>query len=159
MQLDAPTAALAGLVGGLVMLAPHVSPTALRMNVIVMWGTLFRLRGDQARAIGLAIHFALSALVGIIYALGFQLLGVRDGLLLWGVIGGLVHWLMGGLFLALVPPLHPEIPERQPAPGVFAARFGLSDAAAFLAAHLAYALAFTFVYTLAQRGGGLKALV
>jgi hypothetical protein len=125
----------------------------LRMDVIAMWGTLFRARGTTARGIGIVFHFVASASIGVAYAVAFQVLGVRSSLWLWGLLGALVHWLIGGLFLAVVPPIHPEITEREPAPGAFARYFGGGDIVAFLVQHLAYGVVTATTYGLLEGGG------
>jgi hypothetical protein len=84
-----------------------------------------------------------------VYALGFQALGIpEESAWVWGVLGGAVHWGLGGLFLTIVPQLHPEIPEGRGAPGPFAVNYGALEVAAFIASHLAYGLVFAISYAL-----------
>ena len=161
MPFDPWPVAAAGLVAGLLMLAVRSVLTALgvdlRMDLLLMWGTLFGLRGAAGRIAGLAMHAAMSVAIGAVYALGFHLLGVMDNLWLWGLLGGVVHWVLAGLFLTAVPAMHPEIPARRAAPGTFSRNFGRGDVAAFLAGHLAYGLAFAVVYAILHRAGGAAA--
>ncbi len=162
MPIQLGSAAAAGLVGGVLMLGLRSLLTALgvdlRMDLLLMWGTLFRVRGALRQVVGLAMHAAVSLVIGVIYAVGFQLFGARDGLLLWGLLGGTIHWLFAGLFLAIVPSMHPEVPEQHPAPGPFARNLGGGEVSAFLAGHLVYGLSFGVAYAILNPGGAASAL-
>lgn len=150
MDLQLVPAAVAGLVAGAVMVLVRVGLRAagyeLRMDVVRMWGTMFKQHGTAGTVVGWMMHLAMSVLIGLMYAYGFQLLGVTENIWLWGLLGGAVHWLMAGIFLIIVPPMHPEIPERRPAPGAFAKDFGTHDSVAFLLGHLLYGLIFGILY-------------
>ena len=163
MTLDAGAAALAGLVAGVVMvvfrMGIRAAGVALRMDVIRMWVTMFRLRGTLGWVAGLAMHVLVSAGVGLFYAIGLQLLGAEDALWLWGLLGGSIHYAIAGLFLAVAPDLNPEMPDRIPAPGAFASRLGTADVAGFLVGHLAYGVAFALTYGLLHAAGGPDILV
>lgn len=152
MDFQLIPAVVAGLAGGVVMVLIRMLLRALgydlRMDVARMWGTMFKQHGTSGQLVGWAMHLMMSLIIGLIYAYAFQLLGLRDNLWLWGLVGGAIHWMMGGLFLAMVPAMHPEIPERRPAPGAFAKDFGTHDVLAFLLGHLAYGLVFAIVYAL-----------
>ena len=126
----------------------------LEMSIIRMWGTMFKLHGTAMHLVGWIIHLVASAAIALLYAWGFDLLGVDDNLWLWGLIGGVIHWIVGGLFLAMVPPLHPELPERRPAPGAFASNYGALDMAGFLMTHLVYGLIVGILYAYWHSAGG-----
>jgi membrane-bound metal-dependent hydrolase YbcI (DUF457 family) len=100
------------------------------------------------------IHLIASGLIALIYALIFDLLGIGDNLWFWGLVGGAVHWIIGGMFLAMVPAMHPEIPEERPAPGPFAKNFGVPDVPAFLMGHLLYGLVVGILYAIFHSGSG-----
>jgi hypothetical protein len=161
VPVDLAPVAAAGLIGGAFMLAvtPVIAALGvdLRMDLLLMWGTIFRLGGLAARVAGLATHAAMSVGIALVYAVGFQQLGVRDGLWFWGLLGGFVHWVLGGLFLTVVPPMHPEIPERHAEPGPFASNFGRADVSVFLTGHLGFGLAFGVGYALLHPAGGAPA--
>jgi hypothetical protein len=153
MDFQLVAALIAGLVAGIAMIlvrmAVRVAGLPLRMDVLLMWGTMFGQHGTNGRLVGWAMHLLASGLIGIAYAFGFELVGVaQETAWVWGVIGGVIHWGLGGLFLAIVPQLHPEIPEGRGAPGPFAVNYGSAEIAAFLAGHLAYGLVFAVVYAL-----------
>jgi hypothetical protein len=158
VAIDISTAALAGLLAGAVMVAVRLAIRAagvkLRMDVMLMWSTLFHVHGGAERLVGLGMHLAVSAVVGLLYASGLALLGVGDGLLLWGVIGALIHYLIAGAFLVIAPDMNRDMPEVIPAPGIFAMKLGIPDAIGFLAGHLGYGVSFTVLYGLLHPAGG-----
>ncbi len=140
----------AGVAGGVVMTAMLVmvklANVGLQMDMHRTWGAMFRMYGTSGWLLGLVMHLVLSGVVGVLYAVGFSILGVRDQLWLWGLIGGLIHWAVAGMFMGMLDVMHPEIPEREPDPGAFALKFGMPDAPAFLVDHLAYGVVFALVY-------------
>lgn len=161
MPVDVLPVGAAGLIGGAVMLAvrPLIGALGLelRMDLPLMWGAVFRLGGVVGRVVGLSMHAAISVGIAFVYAVGFQLLGVRDNLWAWGLLGGFVHWVLGGLFLTVVPLIHPGIPRGIPPPGPFARNFGRADVCAFLAGHLGFGLTYGVAYALLHPAGGTGA--
>lgn len=159
MEPDLAAAGLAGLIAGAAMLLVRVSLRAagldLRMDVVRMWATIFRLRGGSGWMVGLVMHLVVSVAVGLVYAFGLRyIFNASDGLAVWGVIGGVIHYVIAGVFLTIAPDLNPEMPQRVPAPGMFAGRLGGADVAGFLAGHLAYGLAFGIAYAVLHPAGG-----
>lgn len=148
----------AGIVGGTVMVLMSMmmkaAGTPLDMNIVRMWGTMLKLHGGAMHVAGWVIHLVASAAIALIYAWGFDLLGVDDNLWLWGLIGGVIHWILAGLFMIMVPPLHLELPEQRPAPGAFAADFGATDVIGFMMSHLVYGLLAGVLYAYWHSAGG-----
>jgi hypothetical protein len=148
----------AGLVGGLVMSALSMGMKAmgapLAMDIHRIWGTMVKMQGTGAIVAGFIIHLIVSGIVGLIYAAFFDWLGLDNNLWLWGLLGGVVHWVIGGLFLAMLPAVHPDIPGREPEPGPFASRFGRMAIGAFMMAHLVYGLLFGILYGFWHSAGG-----
>lgn len=155
-------AVAAGLIGGIIMVTMgrlmKAAGIDLQISIIRMWGTVFKLRGTAAQVVGWVIHLLMSALIALIYALGFEyIFHATDQLWFWGLLGGLIHWFFAGLFMMAVPVMHPEIPEERSAPGAFAISNGIDDAAAFLVAHLVYGVTVGIVYAYLHTGGELGA--
>lgn len=150
MPLVLGPAFAAGVVGGVVMttmlLMVKVANVGLQMDMHRTWGAMLRMYGTSGWLVGLMMHLVLSGIVGILYALGFAILGVSDNLWLWGLVGGFIHWAIAGMFMGMLNAMHPEIPEREPDPGAFAMKFGMPDVPAFLIDHLAYGVVFGVVY-------------
>ncbi len=159
MEFQFLAAALAGAIGGAIMFGTRLVMKKmvgvdLKMDVARMWGTMMGVHGAPGRALGLAFHVVVSALIALIYAWAFDLLGLDGNLWLWGLVGGAVHWVIAGVFLAMVPAMHPEIPEQRPAPGAFAKNFGAPDVPAFLMGHLLYGLVVGILYAYLAGAGG-----
>lgn len=92
-----------------------------------------------AWALGLSVHLCLGGLLGMGYACIFgRVLGRsswRIGLCLAAAQAVLV-----GPLLALMPAVHPLIPEVLPAPGPFLMNFGALGVASFFSSHLLFGL-------------------
>lgn len=149
----------AGVIGGAVMYGTRVVMKSavgvdLKMDMARMWGTMLHVHGTTSRALGLLVHVVASGLIAVIYAWGFDLLGADDNLWLWGLLGAVIHWVIAGMFLTVVPAMHPEIPEERPAPGPFAKNFGIPDVPAFLMGHLLYGIVVGILYAYWHSPGG-----
>ncbi len=143
MEFEFWPAVLAGLIGGGVMsmLDWTMKPMGMRLDPHHMWATMMKMRGGAGYIVGVMFHFIISAAIALIYAIGFDVVGADDDLWAWGLLGGAVHWMIGGgMVMPMVPALHPEIPEREPRPGLFVKNYGSFDVAGFLMTHLAYGL-------------------
>ncbi|MDP8905110.1 MAG: hypothetical protein M3N29_07325 [Chloroflexota bacterium] len=150
MPVEFVPAVIAGVVAGVVMTAMllmvKLANVGLQMDMHRTWGAMLRMYGTTGWLVGLIIHLVLSGAVGILYAVGFAILGVSDNLWLWGLIGGFVHWLIAGMFMGALDTMHPEIPDREPDPGAFALKFGVPDVPGFLMTHLAYGVVVGVAY-------------
>jgi hypothetical protein len=135
-------AMIAGFIGGMLMVVMRSimrkAGLELPMDISRIWGSMFMLHGTPGWLVGLVIHLLGSAGIALIYAWGFDLLGVEDRLWFWGLLGGLIHWVIAGLFFGILPAMHPEIPERQPAPGAFLHHFGVPSMPVFFVGHVMY---------------------
>jgi uncharacterized membrane protein YagU involved in acid resistance len=124
------------------------------MDVARTWAALVGVRGDATPWVGLAIHLVVSILAGFAYAAAFQTLPATDRLILWGLVGGVIHYIVAGLALAALPAVHPDVPGRPRAPGAFARNLGMTDMLAFLVAHLVFGLVFGLAYGAIHPQGG-----
>lgn len=110
----------------------------LEVNMSMMWGTMLGQPPDWGTwVLGFMVHLTLAALVAVVYAWVFEYLVHRAG---WrvGLSVGLVHTVAAGLLMGLVPLVHPMMPGRMPAPGVFLASRGIGAVAVFVVLHLVY---------------------
>lgn len=151
MDFEFWPAVFAGLIGGIAMsmLDWMMKPMGMKMDPHHMWGTMMKLHGGTGYAMGFVFHMILSAGIALLYAGFFDIVGAGDNLWAWGLLGGLIHWaIAGGMFMPMVPAMHPEIPERQPAPGIFVTNYGPLDTTGFLMSHLAYGLVVGIFYAL-----------
>ncbi len=113
MTVEIIPAVIAGLIAGTVMEGPVYMQKALglpvKQNIFRTWGqNLLTIPGAMGYVAGFLFHLALSVLAGVLYALFFHLIGVQDNFWLWGLIGGLIHYLIAGPIVAIIPSLDPE---------------------------------------------------
>jgi hypothetical protein len=87
--------------------------------------------------VGLIMHLIISGLIAPVYAVGFEYVVHRAGWLV-GLALGIIHSLIGGAFLGLMPKMHPMVPEIMPAPGAFMSNLGMIGIVAFVVLHLIY---------------------
>ena len=158
MPFEFRPAIWAGIAGGIVMVVMSKMMKAagapLDMNIIRMWGTMLKLHGTAMQVAGWVIHLIASAMIALVYAWGFDAVGADDNLWLWGAFGGLIHWVLAGLFMTMVPPMHPELPEKRRVPGAFATSYGPVDVAGFLMSHLVFGLIVGILYAYWHSVGG-----
>ncbi len=131
----------------------------LPLDIARVWGTMLTLHGTLGWLVGLLIHLVGSGGIALIYAWVFDWIGADDHLWLWGLTGGVIHWVIAGLFFAILPPLHPEIPEERPAPGAFLARFGAPSVPVFLVGHAMFGVVVGVLYALLHPEGGTARLL
>ena len=79
--------------------------------------------GTAAFIAGLLIHLVVSGLIELMYAWGFEHVTHRAGWLA-GVAFAVIHTLIAGLFMGMLPMMHPRMPEPMPPPGFFMANLG-----------------------------------
>ncbi len=126
-------AVLAGLIAGAIMEGPVYMQKALglnlKQNIFRTWGRMLGLHGGGGYFAGFLFHQFLAALIALVYAGGFALLGVGDNLWLWGSrrryplpdVGIMVS--RTGAYAAAAVQVHPR--SSGPAPRIRAATFGI----------------------------------
>ena len=162
VPLDAAAAALAGLVAGALMETPLYFQRALRapvhQDVFAEGGQLLGVRGWLQRPVGYLGHAALSVVIALVYAGFFQATGARDHLLAWGALGGLVHFVVGGLVVGAIFPVVDRFSGLGAStPGFAYARYGRRDVLTFLAGHLSFGMLVGFLYPALHPAVGLPA--
>jgi hypothetical protein len=130
----------AGVIGAAVMvlgmwIARAVGATGFDLGYF--WGSL--LTGTTTTGtwiLGFAITLILGGLIALIYAAFFEAIGRSN----WGLglLGGVVHLIIGGLLIGWISMVHPAIPQVISDPGYFAANYGSWSVAAFAILHLIY---------------------
>ena len=148
MELDFWAAVAAGIAAGVAMsaIAVGMKPLGLELDPHQMWATMLRAHGAAGYFLGVVVHLVLSGVVGLVYAVGFEVVGAERSLWAWGLLGGAIHWLVAGLVMGLIPAVRPDVAEPRRAPGPFLKNFGMPDVPAFLADHLVYGLVFGIAY-------------
>ena len=144
VDFEAGPAIAAGLVGGGVMVVLlyvgiAMMPRQMRMNLLLMLGSMTGRTDAYAYVIGLMMHAMLSAIFGLIHGAIFAAGDIEDGVLLWGALFGAAHARMTGTMLAMMPVMHPLMRDgRMEAPGLFALRLGGPTAMGFFMLHVVF---------------------
>lgn len=134
-------AVLGGVIGGAVMslmMALGRSMMGMQANLEMMLGTMFGAApGPGTWLLGFGMHLMISALIALIYAWGFERLTHRGG---WqmGLGFGVIHAVIGGVAMGMMPAIHPLIPEQMPAPGAFMSNLGMMGIVAEFVLHMVY---------------------
>lgn len=129
----------------------------LRQDVFAEGGMLLGARGTRTRAVGYTGHAVLAAVIACGYASFFYVVG-EERLLAWGLLRGVIHFLIGGAVVAALFPLLPE-PTAQPDlrgasrgwlsgrhPGFAYRKYGTRDVLTFLGGHLVFGGLLGIVY-------------
>jgi len=147
-------AALAGVAGGLAMLAVIYMGRAMgmtRMDLLKTLGTMMPgVSGAMAYVTGLMAHLAMSAAFGLVHVGLLHAFGVASSgdALLWGLGIGAVH---GAIVLMAMPMalnlMHPLVRSGEmAAPGVLMRGFGSMTPMGMLAAHIVFGIVTGAVY-------------
>jgi hypothetical protein len=138
--MNAGRAIAAGLVGGVAMtvLGWLVRQLGIQMNAETMLGSMMSSSpGFSTWLIGFLVHLVISALIALAYAWSFERVTHRAGAPV-GLAFAVVHVIIAGFVMAMIPAMHPMIPEKMPAPGAFMANMGGTFVALFVIEHLLY---------------------
>ena len=114
-------AVLAGIIGGMAMVAllyPAIwmLPRQMKMDFLLIVGTMFVPVGAAAYASGLLVHLMMSAAFGLVHGGVIEALGVTsagEGAA-YGALFGLAHAVFAGVALGMMPLLHPRMRPEQP---------------------------------------------
>jgi hypothetical protein len=131
---------LAGVIGGVAttVLVTIARAMGMPVNLEEMIGSMVTGElGATAYLVGLILHLLISGLIGLLYGLGFEFLTKRAD---WrtGVVFGLFHTVIAGLFLLVLPSIHPLMPGEVPPPGALMANLGAMGVILFIKMHLIY---------------------
>ena len=139
---------LAGVIGGIVMSIGLAMGRAMGMpaNLEMMLGTMLLQPGTAAFMVGMVMHLMISGLIALIYAWGFETLTHRSSALI-GAGFGFIHAIIGGMFMGMMPMMHPLIPEMMPAPGAFMSNLGMMGVMAEFVLHILYGAVVGAIYT------------
>ena len=106
MEFNAGAAIIAGLIGGAAMVVPlymgiAMIPNQMKMNLFLMLGTVMIFRGGpMAYVAGAMIHAAMSIAFALIHVAVYTAFGLETELAAWGVLFGVVHWVVVGMAAA-----------------------------------------------------------
>ena len=131
----------AGVVGGIVMSIGLAMGRAMGMsgaNLEMMLGTMpgFQPSGG-VWLLGFMMHLMISGAIALIYAWGFEHVTHKAGAVV-GTGFGVIHAIIGGMAMGMMPLIHPLIPEQMPAPGAFMSSMGMMGVMAEIVLHMIY---------------------
>lgn len=86
---------------------------------------------------GLIIHLVVSGMIALVYAVGFEYVTHRAGVVI-GLGFAIIHIIIGGIVMGVMPMMHPMIPEQMPPPGAFMLGMGAMSAGLFVLEHFIY---------------------
>ena len=153
MEFAAGAAIVAGIIGGVVMSAVlymgiAMMPRQMKMNLFLMLGTMMVRDTKMAYVAGAMMHIGMSIVFGLIHVALYQAFGLESALVAWGVLFGLVHWVITGMGLGMMPVMHPLIRKGQmDAPGAFAMSYPAMTVMGFLMLHVLFGVLVGTFYT------------
>lgn len=129
MSIELIPALLAGAIAAFLMALARMGMKKmgmnLRMDVMSMLGKMV----NSGRKVGMLIHIALGAILGLVYAWIFVFMEASLHLWLLGLLVGFAHWIVAGILLSMMPGV-----------SAFAKNFGKQDIMGFLIGHLLFGL-------------------
>jgi hypothetical protein len=146
--MRAGLAFFAGILGGAVMTALLIVVRIAgltELNIAMTLGSMITREVTAGTwALGFVMHLVLSGLIALLYAAAFEAL--RRSTWWLGLIGGLIHAVIAGFVMLLMPGIHPIIPDVIATPGAFAVNYGATAAAIFVLLHAIFGLIVGGVY-------------
>jgi len=139
---------VAGMTGGAVMSAlMWMARTMMGMpaNLEMMLGTMVTDPGTAAWLIGFVMHLMISGAIALIYAWGFEHVTHRAGWLV-GAGFGIVHAIIAGMVMGMMPMMHPRMPDPISPPGAFLANLGTMGVVAEFVLHVIYGAVVGAIY-------------
>ena len=123
MEFDAGAAIGAGLIGG------AVTSMLLYMGIGMM-------------------HAVMSIAFGLVHVAFFVAFGLESSLVAWGILFGVVHWMISGMGLGMLPMMHPLIRAGEmDRPGAFALSYPSMTAMGFFMLHIVFGVLTGAFYT------------
>jgi len=130
---------VAGMAGGAVMSALMWMARMMGMpaNLEMMLGTMVTDPGTTAWIIGFVMHLMISGAIALIYAWAFEHVTHRAGWLV-GAGFGVVHAIIAGMVMGMMPMMHPRMPNPVMPPGAFLSNLGTMGVVAEFMLHMIY---------------------
>lgn len=119
----------------------------MKMDIPMMLGTMFLPKGAAARVLGLGLHFMMGIGFFLVYAAVLDATGIESNIVGWMALFGVVHALIAGMAMGMMPAMHPRMRSDRslgaaqaalPAPGFFGLRLGAMAPMALIILHVVY---------------------
>ena len=143
----------AGILGGGIMsmmlyMGIAMMPRQMIMNLFLMLGTMMVRDTKMAYVAGAMMHAVMSIGFGLLHVAFYNAFDLESALVAWGIIFGLVHWVITGMMLGMMPVMHPLMRTgRVDAPGAFALGYPRATAMGFLMLHVVFGILVGAFYT------------
>ena len=136
-------------------------PRHMKMNLFLMLGTMIVgnkplasghgastvVNKPMAYMTGGMIHGVMSIVFGLVHVAIYSALGLESALVAWGLLFGLVHWLVSGIGLSMAPAMHPLMKRGQmDSPGAFALNYPPMTAMGFFILHMVFGVVVGALY-------------
>jgi len=114
-------------------------PNQMKMNILYLLGSMMVRHKASAYIAGIMVHGAMSISFALAHVGVYRAFGLDSNLVAWGLLFGLVHYLVIGMALGMMPMMHPRIKAGEiQAPGAYALSYPTATAAGFLMLHLLF---------------------
>lgn len=157
IDVEVGAAILAGLIAGAVMEGPVYLQKAMglpvKQNIFRTWGLLFGQRGTSGYITGFVFHQVLAAVIAVLYAVFFRLIGIDGDLWLWGLVGALIHYTLAGPVVAIIPSLNPDTGLLREQ-GFAYKNYGALDVGTSFMGHVAFGVLTGILYGYFHSAGG-----
>ncbi len=126
----------------------------MEVKLELLLGTMIGLAPDNtAWIVGFVMHLMISGLIALAYAWAFENVLHRAGAGA-GALLALVHIVIAGMFMGMMPMMHPLVPEMMPGPGFFLLNLGVMGLVAFVLLHLIFGAIVGAMYGPVLHAGG-----
>ena len=116
-------------------------PSQMKMNLLYLLGSMMVKQKVLAYVAGAMMHAMMSIAFALAHVGVYEALNLDSNLLAWGLLFGLVHYMVVGMALGLMPMMHPRIQAGDiQAPGAYALSYPKATAVGFLMLHLLFGL-------------------
>ena len=145
MDFNIGAAIIAGVVATVVMtivmyMGRAMMPQQMPMNILYMLGTMMTRSTGPAYVMGTMMHGVMGIVFALIHVAVFVAFGL-EALLAWGILFGVVHWVIAGMGMGMMGTMHPVIRSGEmPAPGPFVKNLPMMNVMGFLMVHVIYGL-------------------
>ena len=145
MDFNIGAAIIAGVVATVVMtlvmyMGRAMMPQQMPMNILHMLGTMMTRSTGPAYVMGTMMHGVMGIVFALIHVAVFVAFGL-EALLAWGILFGVVHWVIAGMGMGMMGTMHPVIRSGEmPAPGPFVKNLPMMNVMGFLMVHVIYGL-------------------
>lgn len=152
MDWNGAAAVSAGVAGTAVMTAIMymglaMMPRQMPMNIMYMMGTMMSRSTMPIYVMGAMMHFGLGIAFGLAHTALYSAFELESGLVVWGILFGLVHWMIAGTGMGMLGSTHPRMRTGEVfAPGLFLRNFPQMTVMGFMMLHMVYGLVVGALY-------------